>query len=250
MSGIDNIQNKTIKLPEIRDSYQGFNIREIYFDDPMHDRYNFGILKHISDTNASDNPWVDEDFGIDIYQTYYDSGRALRVNNKINYLNYLYYQGDITEAKFVDKLRTYQDKIKLTEFPTGIVTFGGTIIGQEIPYYDNYQTLKDLSPSLKKDELKFYLLKIIGIIEELLDNGIYYSDVHNRNFVIEHLKKEIKLIDFDDMYVKFNYSTCDYQSLMHHIYELLNGYNLMCNGNKVDDELNNMNDARKIILKI
>ena len=49
------------------------------------------------------------------------------------------------DLEMVALLQNKQSNIKLSEFPTGIVTMNGRVIGQEIPYYKNSQNLYDFA---------------------------------------------------------------------------------------------------------
>lgn len=106
-------------------------------------------------------------------------------------------------------------KIKLTDFPTGIVTISDfpfeynkkniqRVIGQEIIYYENHIAIGKLfqkDPNI--DQVKIYI-DILNILKELFQNGIYYGDIHGGNFVCDKTGKSVKLIDFEDHWIKID----------------------------------------------
>ena len=123
------------------------------------------------------------------------------------------------DDKLISKLRERENNIKLTQFPYGVVTLEGRIIGQEMPFYNNSITVQQYCENnnkrLKPTDI---YIAIINIIKELYDNGIYYYDCHAKNFLIlyEELEKNpndiskiIKLVDFDEDFVDFDTITED-----------------------------------------
>lgn len=113
-----------------------------------------------------------------------------------DYADYLYTYYD--DYMVVSKLQEKQKDIKLLEFPTGIITVGDKVIGQEMPFYEGYKELGyALYHNQTKEVITFYYLKVIEILKELLQNGIYYLDVHSGNFLINTINDDIKVIDFE-----------------------------------------------------
>jgi hypothetical protein len=47
-------------------------------------------------------------------------------------------------------------------------------------------------------------MDILKILKELADNGIYYSDVHAKNFMINLENLTVKLIDFETRFVSID----------------------------------------------
>ena len=130
--------------------------------------------------------------GVYIYKSNYNPKKALRIYKDFASYKYIYH----SDAKEVSKLQEIQDKIKLTEFPTGIITIGDSVIGQEIPFYENYKTLHEIIKQLKDVKTIFYYYsKIIDILDELAKQSIIYKDIHAKNFMIKD--KSVKLIDFE-----------------------------------------------------
>lgn len=113
------------------------------------------------------------------------------------------------------KFKEYQEYIKKTDFPIGYYEEDNIIKGLIIPYY-NSPSLLNIKRTHDLGELsKFYYhddnsihnlyllcLDIIDIIEEMYCNEIYYTDIHDGNFVFKD--NNVKLIDFDPNLVFFS----------------------------------------------
>ena len=138
-----------------------------------------------------------------------DSNKAFRIYKDYNLYDYIYHD----DANMLSELNKRQKDVKLTEFPTAVISVNNTVIGQEIPYYDGYIPLIKKIKDIKSPKELLYIYKqIIEIIKELLENGIYYKDIHAGNFMIKD--NIIKLIDFDTAFIDFDdersYSTVIY----------------------------------------
>lgn len=169
------------------------NIRNIQFKKESGKILNFG--KFLKEKNCCLADDLSGRIGTMLYQANYDSKKALRIYPDCSDIPF----GGTChkDDKFVNSLLLKQNKIKLTEFPTGIVTLDNYVIGQEIPYYEDYETIKSLFERNGLSQLPtYYYLKMYMIIKELYDNGIIYSDTHGENFLIK--ENDIKLIDFDE----------------------------------------------------
>ena len=106
------------------------------------------------------------------------------------------------DDKLIYELQKRQLNVKLTDFPTGIIVLDqdndiSKIIGQEIVFYNNSITAsKYFLDEENIDYIKIYI-DILKIIKELLNNNIYYGDIHSDNFVIDKESGIVKLIDFE-----------------------------------------------------
>lgn len=179
------------------------NIRDIHYDKKEDLMGNLGTFK--AETEKDDGLFFSHGLkvseGIYLYQSYYDKDKALRIVKEFADYKYLY----STDDKLVSKLQEKQKDIKLTEFPTGIVSIENYVIGQEIPYYDDYKTFANLVLNNKFKELPTGIyMEILEILKELADNGIYYSDVHAKNFMINLQNLTTKLIDFETRFVSID----------------------------------------------
>lgn len=177
------------------------NIRDIHFDKKSDLMNNLGTFVAETDNSFSDDS---ANNGVYIYQTYYDKNTALRIYKEFADYGFNGNRDD----RLISELQRRQKDIKLTRFPTGVVTVENRIIGQEIPYYQNYITLSHVNTKIKKEPTYFYL-KILEILKEMYDNGIVYSDTHGKNFMVDITNLSVKLIDFDYTYMAFD-SNCKY----------------------------------------
>lgn len=169
--------------------------------------------------------------GVFIYKSKYEEGKALRIYKDFADYKYSYHD----DAKIVSKLQEIQKNIKLTDFPTGIVTVENYVIGQEIIYYENYKTLQEQINDLKNiKEILYYYNEMLNILEELSNNGIIYNDLHYKNFMVNN--KSIKLIDFESGSFSFSNSENDYNNMVSNIRNLFNKINKILNLNfKIED---------------
>ena len=175
----------------------------IDFDKDSPVKYEFIASTH------DDDPLVDETYGALIYVNTDDPMHSLKIYK--DYSDFImavkmgctkYVPGTHNnERDFIKKLQFFQDKIKLTRFPTGIVTYHDYIIGQEIPFYkDCINLLNACQKANHVEEIIALYIKCLEIIKELYDNGIVYFDVHMNNFIVNK-DNNVNLIDFDSDYV-------------------------------------------------
>lgn len=173
--------------------------------------------KYITESHyTSENTY--EDNGIYLYQHKINPEMGFRIYKDFNLYQYINHD----DAGMISKLQEKQPNVALTAFPTAVVTVGNSVIGQEIYYYEDYKPLISIINDLKdpKEELLYYK-KIVEIIKELLNNGIYYKDLHCGNFVVKG--NSMKLIDFDIGLVTFD--KISYNTII---------YNLKCLLRKID----------------
>ena len=192
----------------IKDSYTDKNgtsyknVREVMFT-KEEVVYNLGeyitqTSREVSDFFKDDSMDFNTD-GFYIYKSLYDENKGLRVYRRFNEYQF---NGERDEI-LISKLQEKQAKIKLTEFPTGVLTREGYIFGQEMPFYENYETLFNFKDNIESvSQLVEIYKKCLKILEELYKNDIYYTDVHSKNFMVNN--DDIKLIDFEYGRVKFD----------------------------------------------
>lgn len=180
-----------------------------------------------------------------IYQDCHDSSKGIKIY--ADYADYLYTYYD--DMKFLSLLQERQRAIRLTEFPTGVVTIKDKIIGQEIPYYDGYVQIDQFFLNHQEEPYSYYLMcliKIIDILQELIDNGIYYTDVHAGNFLINPLNDDLKLIDFGSTFISFNDGKNNkYANVVKNLKFMLDKLGVMV-GLDWQDDLNNVSDLQVI----
>ena len=236
---------------EIKDKYMDsdgkvYNIRNVNFDINSPIQF-FG--EKVAETSKDYTAFLgEEDYvfdGVYICKTSYDPKKALRIykdwaafkllaqfRNISNYRNLGY-----SDHEIVSMLQEKQKDIKLTEFPTGIVTYGDIVIGQEIPYYEGHIDLNkeienllngikdDISYKKNTQMIMYYYQKLINILEELTNKGIYYKDLHPKNFVVKN--ESLKLIDFETGRVDFDCTKKDllkYVKLVRKLFLVINSH--------------------------
>lgn len=199
------------------------NIRNINFESLDDFRENLGESICISHREDHSNFSLEED-GSYIYRSKYDFTKALKIYKDINFYKYTSH----SDYKIVSRLQQKQANVKLSKFPTGILTIEDYVIGQEIPFYENSVTLHDhfVSGNLKKRSTQFYL-DILKILKELCNEGIIYKDVHRRNFVVNKATEILNIIDFDDAFLNFDNSTTSYIAMLRNLKScIITGLNL------------------------
>lgn len=140
-------------------------------------------------------------YDVEIYQSVFDEDKAFRLYSSMNEYKFNGNRDD----RLISRLLERQPNVKKTKFPTGIITRNGLIIGQETYFIEGVSLFEyvlendwreiDLLPS------EIYL-KVIEIMKELYDNGIYYFDGHAKNYIVN--KNQVNLIDFDNSYLDFH----------------------------------------------
>jgi hypothetical protein len=198
---------KEINAPLIRNGFtntsgQHFgNIREVAFTS---DNFCGNIGKLVAETQYDPTSvWVSTNDGVYIYQQKGKKDIAYRIYKGFADYKFNGYGDDKLVSTLVDR----QSKIKLTDFPTGIISKDGYVIGQEIIYYENAPTLYDYSIKTNKNKIrstKLYL-GVLRCLKEMYDNGISYLDGHPKNFVLSN--DATKPIDFEASRMAIDYIT-------------------------------------------
>lgn len=223
------------------------NIRNIHFNE-YKDLLN-GLGKIVSETNRNLGYFGDTDNylkdGVYLYIPEYDSTKALRVYKDVFGICGDYKYTSHKDDYFVSKLQSKQKNIKLTEFPTGIVTLDKYVIGQEIPFYNNHIPLSEKTKRI--DIIKYYL-DILNILKELLNNDIIYSDIHSNNFLIDNVSNIVRLIDFDENYLSFDSNKTKYQDMLINLKIMINRINEKCSIPIKIKEEKSIDEIRQTIL--
>lgn len=189
------------------------NIKNIHFPTFKDVAGNLGTF--ITETKYENNCFssysYNQEDGVYIYRTNYNPKKALRIYKDI--ADYKFTSHD--DAELVRDLLKVQKDVKLTEFPTGIVTVENKVVGQEIVLYDNFVTIREKfkNKELKKNPVQCYI-EMLEILKELYNVGVVYSDLHAKNFLISEIDETIKLIDFDRRYTQTESSKFDLRKSM------------------------------------
>ena len=150
----------------------------------------------------------------------------------------------------IAKLNSLKENITLTDFPTAIITIKNCVIGQEIVYYQNYQTLTSIVyQRLPEDKLLSYYQKVLLIIKELLDNGIIYTDIHPNNIMINLNTDQVKLIDFDPNHISFNNDYESYFKMLTNLKNMINEINSYLKITFIAEEKLSFEDISNLISK-
>jgi serine/threonine protein kinase len=200
----------TIKNNYVDKKGRTYDIRNICFDD------NNLIFGEYITESKNENDSYGYDTGVYIFKPANNKGKAFRIYKDFK----TSLAGAYNDAELIVNLQKKQKNISLTEFPTGIITLNSLIIGQEIPLYEEYITLRTYIKGNQPIGNEI-IIRILKIFRELIDNGIIYSDIHAENLLIHPLYGDIKLIDFDDATVKFEFFVSKYEDMMRNLLKLL-----------------------------
>lgn len=201
-----------------------YNVRNINYGNLESARCSFGTF--INESRNNKLGYSDDEYhGIYLYKSNYDENKALRIYKDFMHYKYVGY----TDERIVSELQKRQKFVHLTEFPTGIVTIENSVIGQEIPYYEQYETIRYMFENNKyKNHPTNYYIQILKILKELFKVGITYQDIHSNNFLFRILDEDIKLIDFEPYQVRFDEGkNCHYNFMIDNLkfmLNLLNGF--------------------------
>lgn len=179
------------------------NIRNIHYEDLTDLRNNKGVF--VGETSYSDNIFNTPEYrlnnGVYLFKSRDRDDVALRIYK--DFADYLFVSYE-EDARLVSKLQDKQKMIKLTTFPTGIITIGKSVIGQEIPYYEGGKTLAYLfrNKQMGSKIATSYYIDMLKILKELVQNGIIYADCHANNFIYH--EDIVKLIDFEEHFISID----------------------------------------------
>ena len=180
-----------------------YDLLNIHFEKKEDMATNLG--KYVAETDYKDNMFLSSSWnltnGIYLYQSYFDPKIALRIYRDSASYKYVHHN----DAKLIKELLERGKNVLLTDFPMGVITIEDYVVGQAIPFYEDYDTLAKVVIN-KKDELSImkYYLEIMKILKELYNNSIIYADVRSRNFMINRVNNLVKLIDFESQYISFD----------------------------------------------
>lgn len=230
------------------------NVREISFEKGQLCS-NLGKLV-AQTTKEKDDFFVPDDFdlmGVYIYQSKNNPKIAYRIYKEFAEYKFNGYNDDI----LIENLQKKQSKLPYIDFPTGVVTVDGRIIGQEITYYENYQTLFNFMKNENiQNKITIIYEKIIFLLKELYNKGIIYTDNHAKNFLVDS-NLSIKLIDFEYSQVKFedinkmymNQSINNLRNMINLINQFIEIDYQMKNIENFDDALEQVDIIRKRLKK-
>lgn len=159
------------------------------------------------------------DIGVLIYQDEDDKNIGYRLDLEYNNI----YFDDQMCARKIEKLQELQPQIQKTQFPYGVVTREGRVIGEIMPFYPNCENIFEyLSNRDAINVLEIYK-QVLGILTELMDNGVLYRDIHKKNFLINSSGiPVVHVIDFDTQYTEIGkFSQSDVKSMLFNLKRFL-----------------------------
>ncbi|MBR6689935.1 MAG: hypothetical protein IKL65_01220 [Bacilli bacterium] len=173
------------------------NVRNIHYEKKEDLFGNVGTFIAESSKQDSKDFEISEE-GVYVYRSFYDKSKGLRIYKDYGSYQYTHYD----DYKLISKLQKKQKDIKLSEFPTGVVTIENKVIGQEMPFYENSDPIGAYfnSGKMQKRPTHFYL-EVLKILKELYKEGIVYTDVHTKNFLINNITEVVNIIDFEEPFV-------------------------------------------------
>lgn len=189
---------------EVKDEFNGLKIKNLECSDPRTAfRYIGGDIIAITDAclfGFADS--LDTGSGFSIYVSSYDDSKIVRLYNDCDPINYKY-SDHTDDAKLFAELAAKQKVIKLTEFPSAIITYNDKVVGHEAPYYKNQKTFMQAAQSgLELGKMIHHLRYGLRAIKEMYDNGIAYLDIHGGNFMVDEENNQTHVIDFDSKYMR------------------------------------------------
>lgn len=203
-----------MQIPGIKISDQYIDGRNVYnirnIELPLNQPpYLFG--KYITDTTDVEvDSFSSEDSGMIVYQDEDNPNIGYRIYKGLLFAqkNFYFPYGSL-DARLISELQQRQSSVKLTDFPTGIVTLNNYIIANEIVFYNNHDTLRALAYKLKDNPQKIDIitavyLSMLKSFEELTENEIFYNDIHTKNIMVDRTDyNKTKIIDFESGHVSF-----------------------------------------------
>ncbi len=185
--------------------------------------------------------------GINIYQDRFKKNLGYRVYQDIKDFPNINHE---KQRRMVEVLQDKQPNVHLTKFPHGIIVMDKyerqRVVGELITFYHNYMTLFTMA----REEYNVYLydikMKVLDIIEELLDNGIIYIDVRSKNFMINKDFDDVQLVDFEDFAIDYTGTATSNESLKRMISLLIDLFNKLNNSYHQDFNYNACNSFDEI----
>lgn len=235
-------------IPEVKDGFTDSkgnfypNIREVAYEQGK-TFGSFGTL--IGESGKRIFGAEESRDGVYAFRSYIDPTKVYRIYKDFVEPNFSYNE----EAKFVSDLLYQSKDVILSDFPTGVITEGGRIIGQETPFVEGV-TLKEFSLNNKIKILptKIYI-QVLNILKELYINKIYYLDIHERNFMIND--GIVKIIDFSKNFVKFdNISISDKRLMFDYLRSMLEELNKNFGINDKIEIIDGFDDAYEKVFKL
>lgn len=156
--------------------------------------------EYITETKRENNHFFNNDTdGVYIYRSYLSPKIGYRIYKE--FADYGF-NGDKDEY-LIEELQIR--KVEDIKFPDGVVTLDGLVIGQTMPFHNYSKSIHEYFAKHHDVDLLFNAYnEILSILKKLTEHGIFYLDIHAKNFMIDEITKEINIIDFEKHLVRFD----------------------------------------------
>lgn len=149
-------------------------------------------IKRLDNKKGSFGTVVNYDgMGLKFYNGFFDS---------YNNLERVKRESTINERQ-IEILTRKQKNVKLTTLPLGIAYYNKIPVGVIIKYFENHSSLFELFKE-HNTVVVSSLQKILNIVDELLQNGIFQTDLKEDNFLYSKIDYSVKAIDLDGMRIE------------------------------------------------
>ena len=101
----------------------------------------------------------------------------------------------------LDKLISLREKITKSSLPKGVIVVDGNVSGVLYDYFDGFKSFNDLY----LEDAKLILQNLSSLVDknnELMENGIYNTDLHHKNIL--YSSDRVEIIDLDGPFIKFD----------------------------------------------
>ena len=223
---------KEIKNRVVNIKGKEYTIREISID--KKELLNIGNF--FAETKREKSEFFGDEDGVYIYQSYLKPNIGYRIYKEFADYGFDGYDDD----KLIARLSEKQKYIKKSNFPTGILTLNGKIIGQEIKLFLNHQDANVYSMENRKIIPTYIYRQILDILKEMYDSNIAYLDGHSKNFVVNRNSGHVQIIDFE--WDKMEFDTITESSN----WKIFNNLNSLINSCNENYEINDILDIAKL----
>ena len=117
---------------------------------------------------------VEGDLGIKFYNGFLNSYKKKSIND--------IRMETIISVPQIELLTRKQEKVKLTTLPLGVAYYQNIPVGVIIKYFEKHNTLFELFKEHNTVIINI-LQRVLDIVNELLKNGIFQTDIKENNFL-------------------------------------------------------------------
>lgn len=136
---------------------------------------------------------VEGDLGIKFYNGFLNSYKKKSIND--------IRMETIISVPQIELLTRKQEKVKLTTLPLGVSYYQNIPVGVIIKYFEKHNTLFELFKEHNTVIINI-LQRVLDIVNELLKNGIFQTDIKENNFLYSTIDYSAQAIDLDGLRVE------------------------------------------------